>query len=253
LRSDGRKPGELRPVRIIRDYLKHPEGSVLVEFGNTKVICTVSLQDSVPPFLKGKGQGWITAEYSMLPRSTQTRNIRESVQGRIGGRTHEIQRMIGRAMRTALDLTKVGERTFWIDCDVIQADGGTRTASITGAFVALVDAVIRLYEEGSISSTPIKDFVAAVSVGIVKGQILLDLNFEEDSEAEVDMNLVATGSGRISEIQALGEEHSFTREEFDRMLTLGLAGVEQLVELQKAFFDVQGGLFRRKNIKEARL
>ncbi|MEJ5339594.1 MAG: ribonuclease PH [Aquificaceae bacterium] len=253
MRSDGRKPGELRPVRIIRDYLKHPEGSVLVEFGNTKVICTVSLQDSVPPFLKGKGQGWITAEYSMLPRSTQTRNIRESVQGRIGGRTHEIQRMIGRAMRTALDLTKVGERTFWIDCDVIQADGGTRTASITGAFVALVDAVIRLYEEGSISSTPIKDFVAAVSVGIVKGQILLDLNFEEDSEAEVDMNLVATGSGRISEIQALGEEHSFTREEFDRMLTLGLAGVEQLVELQKAFFDVQGGLFRRKNIKEARL
>ncbi len=253
MRSDGRRPGELRPIRIVRDYLKHPEGSVLVEFGNTKVICTVSVQDSVPPFLKGKGQGWITAEYSMLPRATQTRNIRESVQGRIGGRTHEIQRMIGRAMRTALDLTKVGERTFWIDCDVIQADGGTRTASITGAFVALVDAVIKLYSDGVLTSTPIKDFVAAVSVGIVNNQILLDLNFEEDSSAEVDMNVVATGSGRISEIQALGEEHSFTREDFDKMLSLGLEGIKQLIELQKAFFEVQGGVFKRKGIREARL
>ncbi|WPM31461.1 ribonuclease PH [Hydrogenobacter sp. T-2] len=253
MRSDGRKAGELRPVRIIRDYLRHPEGSVLVEFGNTKVICTVSIQDSVPPFLKGKGQGWITAEYSMLPRATQTRNIRESVQGRIGGRTHEIQRMIGRAMRTALDLTKVGERTFWIDCDVIQADGGTRTASITGAFVALVDAVIKLYNDGVLTSTPIKDFVAAVSVGIVNNQILLDLNFEEDSSAEVDMNVVATGSGRISEIQALGEEHSFTKEDFDKMLSLGLEGIKQLIELQKAFFEVQGGIFRKKGVREARL
>ncbi len=253
MRSDGRRPGELRPVRIVRDYLMHPEGSVLVEFGNTRVICTVSVQDSVPPFLKGKGQGWITAEYSMLPRATHTRNIRESVQGKIGGRTHEIQRMIGRAMRTALDLTKVGERTFWIDCDVIQADGGTRTASITGAFVALADAVIKLYNEGVLTSTPIKDFVAAVSVGMVKNQILLDLNFEEDSEAEVDMNIVATSSGGISEIQALGEEHSFTREDFDKMLSLGLEGIKQLVELQKAFFEVQGGLFRRRNVKEARL
>ncbi|MDW8033296.1 MAG: ribonuclease PH [Aquificaceae bacterium] len=253
MRSDGRRAGELRPVRIVRDYLKHPEGSALVEFGNTRVICTVSVQEGVPPFLKGKGQGWITAEYSMLPRATHTRNIRESVQGRIGGRTHEIQRMIGRAMRTALDLTKVGERTFWIDCDVIQADGGTRTASITGAFVALTDSVIKLYEGGVIGSTPIKDFVAAVSVGIIKGKILLDLNFEEDSSAEVDMNIVATGSGNISEIQALGEEHSFTREEFDRMLTLGLEGIKQLIELQKAFFEVSAGNFRRKNIKEARL
>ena len=253
MRSDGRKPGELRPIRIIRDYLKHPEGSVLVEFGNTKVICTVSVQEGVPPFLKGKGQGWITAEYSMLPRATHTRNIRESVQGKIGGRTHEIQRMIGRAMRTALDLTKVGERTFWIDCDVIQADGGTRTASITGAFVALTDAVRKLYEDGVLTSTPIKDFVAAVSVGMVEGNILLDLNFEEDSKAEVDINVVGTGSGRISEIQALGEEHSFTREEFDRMLSLGLEAIKQLVELQKAFFEVNGGIFRRKNIKEARL
>lgn len=253
MRSDGRKPGELRPIRIIRDYLKYPEGSVLVEFGNTKVICTISVQDGVPPFLKGKGQGWITAEYSMLPRATHTRNIRESVQGRIGGRTHEIQRMIGRAMRTALDLTKVGERTFWIDCDVIQADGGTRTASITGAFVALADAVIKLYEEGILTTTPIKDFVAAISVGMVEGNILLDLNFEEDSKAQVDINLVATGSGKISEIQALGEEHSFTREEFDKMLSLGLEAIKQLVELQKAFFEVNNGIFRRKNIKEARL
>ncbi|MDW8097781.1 MAG: ribonuclease PH, partial [Aquificaceae bacterium] len=223
------------------------------EFGNTKVICTVSVQEGVPAFLKGKGQGWITAEYSMLPRATHTRNLRESVQGRISGRTHEIQRIIGRAMRTALDLTKVGERTFWVDCDVIQADGGTRTASITGAFVALADAVIKLYEEGVISSTPIKDFVAAVSVGMVNGQLLLDLNFEEDSSAQVDMNVVATGSGALSEVQAMGEEHSFSREDFERMLTLGLEGVKQLIELQRAFFEVQGGLFRRKGVKEARL
>ncbi len=253
MRKDGRKPGELRPIRITRDYLQFPEGSVLVEFGNTKVICTVSVQDSVPPFLKGKGQGWITAEYSMLPRATQTRNIRESVQGKIGGRTHEIQRMIGRAMRTALDLTKVGERTFWIDCDVIQADGGTRTAAITGAFVALADAVIKLYTEGILTTTPIKDFVAAVSVGMVGNQVLLDLNFEEDSEAKVDMNVVATGSGRISEIQALGEENSFTREEFNRMLDLALAGVSQLIELQRAFFTVQNGVWSRKGVKEGRL
>ncbi|GBC88982.1 Ribonuclease PH [bacterium HR13] len=253
MRKDGRKPNELRPIRIVRDYLQHPEGSCLIEFGNTKVICTVSVQDGVPPFLKGKGQGWITAEYSMLPRATITRNIRESVQGRISGRTHEIQRMIGRAMRTALDLTKIGERTFWIDCDVIQADGGTRTASITGAFVALADAVIKLYSEGILSSTPIKDFVASVSVGMVSGQMLLDLNYEEDSTASVDMNVVATGSGRISEIQALGEENTFSREEFDRMLSLALAGISQLIELQRAFYEVVGDIWRRKNVKEARL
>lgn len=253
MRKDGRKPNELRPIRIVRDYLRHPEGSCIVEFGNTKVICTVSVQDGVPPFLKGKGQGWITAEYAMLPRATITRNIRESVQGRISGRTHEIQRMIGRAMRTALDLTKVGERTFWIDCDVIQADGGTRTASITGAFVALADAVVKLYNEGILSSTPLKDFVASVSVGIVEGQILLDLNYEEDSIAKVDMNVVATGMGSISEIQALGEEDTFTREEFDTMLSLALNGISQLVELQRAFYEINAGIWRKKNIKEARL
>ena len=253
MRKDGRKPGELRPIRITRDYLQYPEGSVLVEFGNTKVICSVSVQEGVPPFLKGKGQGWITAEYSMLPRATHTRNIRESVQGKIGGRTHEIQRMIGRAMRTCLDLTKVGERTFWVDCDVVQADGGTRTASITGAFVALADAVIKLYNDGVINTTPIKDFVAAVSVGIVEDQIYLDLNFEEDSSAKVDMNVVATGSGRISEIQAFGEENTFTREEFNKMLYLALEGIAQLIELQKAFFSISNGIWSRRNVKEGRL
>jgi len=209
MRNDGRKNDELRPVRIIRDYLANPEGSCLIEFGNTRVICTASVTDTVPPFLKGKGQGWITAEYSMLPRATHTRNIRESVQGKISGRTHEIQRMIGRAMRTAVDLTRLGERTLWVDCDVIQADGGTRTASITGAFVAVTDALIRLYEEGVLSTVPVKDFVAAVSVGIINGQPMLDLNFEEDSIAQVDMNVVATGKGTLSEVQAMGEE--FTR------------------------------------------
>ncbi|MFN3813305.1 MAG: ribonuclease PH [Aquificaceae bacterium] len=253
MRKDGRKANELRPIRIARDYLQHPEGSCLVEFGNTKVICTVSVQDNVPPFLKGKGQGWITAEYSMLPRATITRNIRESVQGRIGGRTHEIQRMIGRAMRTALDLTKIGERTFWVDCDVIQADGGTRTASITGAFVALADAAIKLYNDGVISNTPIKDFVASVSVGIVNEQILLDLSYEEDSSASVDMNVVATGHGSISEVQALGEENTFTRGEFDKMLSLALDGISQLIELQRAFYEVGSGVWKRKGIKEARL
>ncbi|MEN3033402.1 MAG: ribonuclease PH [Aquificaceae bacterium] len=253
MRPDGRKPGELRPIRIIRDYLKHPEGSVLVEFGNTKVICTVSIQDGVPPFLKGKGQGWITAEYGMLPRSTHTRNTRESVQGRISGRTHEIQRMIGRAMRTALDLTKIGERTFWIDCDVLQADGGTRTASVTGSFVALCDAVIKLYESGQISTTPIKDFVAAVSVGLVDSKICLDLNYDEDSVAQLDMNVVATGSGRISEVHSMGEEHSCTKEEFDKLLNLALAGIQQLIELQKAFYSINSGIFSKKSVKEARL
>ncbi len=253
MRKDGRKPNELRPVRIQRDYLKYPEGSVLIEFGNTKVICTVSVQDGVPPFLKGKGQGWITAEYSMLPRAGQTRSIRESVTGKIGGRTHEIQRIIGRAMRTALDLTKVGERTFWIDCDVIQADGGTRTAAITGAFVALADAVIKLYNEGVLNYTPIKNFVAAVSVGIVGDEVLLDLNFEEDSEAKVDMNLVATADGKISEIQALGEEHTFTKEQFEKMFALATGGIKQLIELQKSFFEIRGNLWLKTNIKEAKL
>ncbi|HHJ64035.1 MAG TPA: ribonuclease PH, partial [Aquifex aeolicus] len=236
MRKDGRKEDELRPVRIVRDFLNHPEGSCLIEFGNTKVICTASVTDTVPPFLKGKGQGWITAEYSMLPRATHTRNVRESVQGKISGRTHEIQRMIGRAMRTAVNLSRLGERTIWVDCDVIQADGGTRTASITGAFVAVTDALIKLYEDGILQVVPVKDFVAAVSVGIVEGKPMLDLNFEEDSLATVDMNVVGTGSGRFSEVQAMGEEHTFSRDELDSLLDLALKGISELVELQKALY-----------------
>jgi len=254
MRKDGRREDELRPVRIVRDFLNHPEGSCLIEFGNTKVICTASVTDTVPPFLKGKGQGWITAEYSMLPRATHTRNIRESVQGKISGRTHEIQRMIGRAMRTAVDLMKLGERTIWVDCDVIQADGGTRTASITGAFVAVADALIKLYEEGVITTVPIKDFVAAVSVGIVGGKPLLDLNFEEDSMAQVDMNVVGTGKGKFSEVQAMGEEHTFSRDELDNLLDLALKGISELVELQKALYEFNPsiGYWKRKNVKEVR-
>ncbi len=251
MRKDNRKDDELRRVRIIRDFLTHPEGSCLVEFGDTKVICTASVTDSVPPFLKGKGQGWITAEYSMLPRATHTRNIRESVQGKISGRTHEIQRMIGRAMRTAVELTKLGERTIWVDCDVIQADGGTRTASITGAFVAVADALIKLYEEGVLTTVPIKDFVAAVSVGIVNGRPLLDLNFEEDSMAQVDMNVVGTGTGKLSEVQAMGEEFTFSREELENLLDLAMKGISELVELQKALYEVNipVGFWKKKAVK----
>ncbi len=254
MRKDGRKEDELRPVRIVRDFLNHPEGSCLIEFGNTKVICTASVTDTVPPFLKGKGQGWITAEYSMLPRATHTRNVRESVQGKISGRTHEIQRMIGRAMRTAVNLSRLGERTIWVDCDVIQADGGTRTASITGAFVAVTDALIKLYEDGVLQVVPVKDFVAAVSVGIVEGKPMLDLNFEEDSLATVDMNVVGTGSGRFSEVQAMGEEHTFSRDELDSLLDLALKGISELVELQKALYEANTalGYWKRKGVKEAR-
>ncbi len=254
MRPDGRKEDELRPVRIVRDYLKNPEGSCLVEFGNTKVICTASVNENVPPFLKGKGQGWITAEYSMLPRATHTRNIRESVQGKVSGRTHEIQRMIGRAMRTAVDLGKLGERTIWVDCDVIQADGGTRTASITGAFVAVADALIRLYEDGVLSTVPVKDFVAAISVGIVSGKPVLDLSFEEDSMAQVDMNVVGTASGKLSEVQAMGEEFTFTRDELTILLDFAQKGISELTELQKALYerDVSAGYWRKKGVKEAR-
>jgi ribonuclease PH len=254
MRNDGRRSDELRPVRIVRDYLKNPEGSCLIEFGNTKVICTASVTDSVPPFLKGKGQGWITAEYSMLPRATHTRNIRESVQGKISGRTHEIQRMIGRAMRTAVDLGKLGERTIWVDCDVIQADGGTRTASITGAFVAVADALIGLYEDGRLPTVPIKDFVAAISVGIIGGKPMLDLNFEEDSLAQVDMNVVGTGGGKFSEIQAMGEEFTFTRDELNLLLDLAMKGISELIELQKALYEVNtsAGYWKKKSVKEVR-
>lgn len=252
MRSDGRKADELRPVTIIRDFLEYPEGSCLISFGRTKVICTASVIENVPNWLKGKGQGWITAEYSMLPRATQQRNIRESVSGRIGGRTHEIQRMIGRAMRTAVDLKKLGERTIWVDCDVIQADGGTRTAAITGAFVAVADALIKLRKEGVIEENPIKDFVAAVSVGLVNNQILLDLNFEEDSAAQVDMNVVGTGTGLFSEVHTMGEENVFTKEQLIEMLDLARKGIDELIELQSKLYIInqETGEWERSELKE---
>lgn len=231
-RIDGREPNELRPTKIRRDINIYAEGSALIEMGNTRVHITVSVQDGVPPFLKGTGQGWITAEYSMLPRAGHTRSFRERG-GKLSGRTQEIQRLIGRALRSVVDLTKLGERTLWVDCDVLQADGGTRTASITGAWIAVADALIKLKEKGEIEEVPLKDYLAAVSVGKVDNQILLDLNYEEDSKAQVDMTVVATGSGRLADVHALGEEATFSRQEFEDMLTLALDGIEQLVDLQR--------------------
>ena len=231
-RIDGREPQQLRPTRIQRDVNIYAEGSALIEMGNTKVYITVSVQEGVPPFLKGTGQGWLTAEYSMLPRAGQTRSFRERG-GKISGRTQEIQRLIGRALRSVVDLSKLGERTLWVDCDVLQADGGTRTASITGAWVAVADALIKLKERGEIEEVPLKDYLAAVSVGKVEGQLLLDLNYEEDSKAQVDMTVVATGSGKLADVHALGEEAVFSRQEFEDMLTMALDGIEQLVNLQR--------------------
>lgn len=232
MRNNSRKPDELRPVRIIRNYIKHAEGSVLIQLGETKVICTATLEDKVPPFLRNQGRGWITAEYAMLPRSTKTRSTRESTQGRVGGRTHEIQRLIGRSLRAVLDLNLIGERTFWIDCDVIQADGGTRTASITGAYVALVDAVEYLRKEVSIPRDPIIDSVAAISIGVVDGQIYLDLNYEEDSKAEVDCNFVMTGRGRFIEIQGTAEGQPFSKEVFEKMMAMATQGIDKLTTIQ---------------------
>jgi ribonuclease PH len=232
MRSNGRKPEDIRPVRMIRNYIKHAEGSVLIQLGETRVICTATLEERVPPFLRNSGRGWITAEYSMLPRATKTRTTRESTQGRVGGRTHEIQRLIGRSLRAVVDLNLIGERTFWIDCDVVQADGGTRTASITGAYVALVDAVEYLRKEVSIPRDPILDSVAAISVGVVEEQILLDLNYEEDSKAEVDCNFVMTGQGKFIEIQGTAEGKPFSKEAYDRMMALASQGIDKLTALQ---------------------
>jgi len=233
MRKQGFGAENLRDVRITRDYTKHAEGSALVEFGDTRVICTASVEDGVPPFLRGKGSGWLTAEYSMLPRATQTRLPRESSRGRVGGRTHEIQRLIGRSLRAVTDLSLLGERTIYIDCDVIQADGGTRTASITGAFVALSDAVRKLTSTGSLKCDPILEAVAAVSVGIVDGVILLDLNYEEDSSAEVDMNFVMTASNRFVEVQGTAESKPFGIEEMDAMRALAISGITRLFEIQR--------------------
>lgn len=232
-RIDGRKLDEKRPVKITRDYIKYAEGSVLIEMGNTKVICTASIDDKVPPFLKGLEEGWITCEYSMLPRSTQVRKPRESSKGKVDGRTMEIQRLIGRALRSVVDLKILGERTIWIDCDVIQADGGTRTASITGSFIALADAVNKLCREAQFAKYPITNFVAAISVGIVSDEKMLDLCYEEDSNAQVDMNVVMTDSGEYVEIQGTGEQRPFSRHDMERLLELGEKGVMELIKLQK--------------------
>lgn len=223
----------LRNIQFTKDYTKHAEGSVLVEFGDTKVICTASIEDKVPPFLKNSGTGWITAEYSMLPRSTHQRKIRESSRGKVDGRTHEIQRLIGRSLRSVIDLKSLGEKTIWIDCDVIQADGGTRTASISGSFVALALACDKLYKTKHLKKFPIKEFISAVSVGIVQGQCVLDLCYEQDSNAHVDMNVVMTGKGEFVEIQSTGEEKPFTRTQFNDLLELAENGCANIIKMQK--------------------
>jgi len=237
MRPDGRKDNELRPVRITRGFIKSAEGSVLIELGNTRVICTASVEEKVPPFLKDQKKGWLTAEYSMLPRATPTRTIRESTQGRIGGRTHEIQRLIGRSLRAIIDLEAIGERTLWIDCDVIQADGGTRTASITGAYIALVDAVRYMIKNGIIEKNPVKDYLAAVSVGIVNGSPRLDLCYDEDSIAEVDMNVVMTGSGEFVEVQGTAEGKPFKKEVLDNLIKLAETGILRLINIQKELLE----------------
>lgn len=233
MRIDQRAENQLRPIKITRNYTRYAEGSVLVEFGHTKVLCTASIENNVPRFLKGQGQGWVTAEYGMLPRSTHTRSDREAARGKQSGRTQEIQRLIGRSLRAMVDLKKLGENTITIDCDVIQADGGTRTASITGAAVALIDAMNVLLEKKKIKSDPLKGLVAAVSVGIHNGEALLDLNYDEDSTCETDLNVVMTQSGEFIEIQGTAEEKPFTREQANQMLALAEEGIKQLVEEQQ--------------------
>lgn len=234
MRVDGRNKDDLRIVTIDKDYLKHPEGSVLISVGDTKVICNASIEDRVPPFLRGQGKGWITAEYAMLPRATEQRNIRESSKGKVSGRTMEIQRLIGRALRSVVNLDLFGERTLWIDCDVIQADGGTRTSSITGAFVAMTLAFHKLLEQETIEKMPVIDFLAATSVGVIEniGEIL-DLNYVEDSQALVDLNVVMTGKKEFVELQGTGEEATFSSVQLDEMLKLATIGIEQLIDLQK--------------------
>lgn len=232
-REDGRNTKQIRPVKITRNFNKFAEGSVLMEMGDTKVICTATIEDKVPPFLKGENKGWISAEYSMLPRATAVRTVRESSKGKLAGRTQEIQRLIGRALRSIVDLDALGERTIWLDCDVIQADGGTRTASITGSFVALVDALNKLVDQKKLEKIPVIDYLAAVSVGKVDNEVLLDLNFNEDSKAQVDMNVVMTGTGKIVEIQGTAEEYPFTKSELDILLDYARKGIEDLILAQK--------------------
>lgn len=233
LRQDGRREDQVRPVKISRDFIKYAEGSVLIEMGGTKVICTASVEEKVPPFLKDKGRGWVTAEYAMLPRATQDRTQREAVKGRQGGRTLEIQRLVGRSLRAVTDMAEMGERTVWIDCDVIQADGGTRTASITGAFIALADAFAVLKRKNLIKKRPLTDYLAAISIGKVGGQIMVDLAYEEDALAEVDLNLVMTGRGRYVEVQGTAERAPFEKKDLDEFVALGWKAIQDLVALQK--------------------
>jgi ribonuclease PH len=233
MRPSGRQPDQLRDIRIQRGFTRHAEGSVLIECGDTRVLCTASVEETLPPFLRGKGQGWVTAEYGMLPRSTNTRNQREAARGKQSGRTQEIQRLIGRALRSVVDLKRLGERQILIDCDVIQADGGTRTASITGAFVAVHDAVSTLMKCGAITESPITDFVAAVSVGVYRGVPVLDLDYAEDSDCDTDMNVVMTGHGGLVEVQGTAEGEPFTRVELDAMLELAERGIRELTAVQK--------------------
>lgn len=233
MRPDGRRNDELRELKITRNFIETAEGSVLIELGRTRVICTASVEERVPPFLKDKNTGWITAEYSMLPRATQTRTLRESATGRIGGRTHEIQRLIGRSLRSVVNLDAIGQRTIWFDCDVIQADGGTRTAAITGAYICLCDAVDFALKKGLIAQNPLRDYLAAVSVGVVKGLPVLDLCYQEDSSAEVDMNVVMTGSGELIEIQGTAEGRPFSIDTLHELLALSKKGIDRLITVQK--------------------
>jgi ribonuclease PH len=233
MRANGRTNDAIRQLKIEKNFLKYPEGSVLAEMGETKVICQVSVEEKVPAFLKNSGKGWLTAEYSMLPRATQTRSMRESVSGRVGGRTHEIQRLIGRALRSIVNLDVIGEKTIWIDCDVIQADGGTRTASITGAYVALVEALWNMKKRGVIQKIPLRDSVGAISVGIVDGEPMLDLAYEEDYRAEVDMNFVMTGKGLLIEVQGTAEKKPFTKEQFDIMYQFAYKGIKEITKFQR--------------------
>jgi ribonuclease PH len=233
MRPDGRRPDELRPIDFKLDYLAYPAGSCLVEFGNTRVLCAASVENRVPPFLLGKGRGWLTAEYALLPASTQERTQREANLGRLSGRTQEVRRFIGRSLRPIFDLNLIGERTFIIDCDVIQADGGTRTAAVNGAFCALHHAVKKMMTNKAFNPFPILDFIAAVSVGVVRGESVLDLSYEEDSQAEIDMNLVMTDRGRIIEVQATAEKSPVARSEFDRLMELAVKGIKEIIEIEK--------------------
>ncbi len=242
MRAGSRKNREIRPVKITRNFIKHAEGSVLIEMGDTKVICTATVEEKVPPFLKNSGKGWITSEYAMIPRSSQERIPRESSKGKQGGRTHEIQRLIGRSLRAVVDLDALGERTLWIDCDVIQADGGTRTASITGSFIALADALALSRSRGLIKKYPLKDYLAAISVGRVKGEVLLDLDYSEDSNAQTDMNVVMTGKEEFVEIQGTAEKGSFSKNDLEEFLDYSKKGILELIELEKSLIgDIPTG------------